>query len=241
MIEMHCHILPNIDDGVRSFEESIEIIKKLENLGYEKIIITPHYINGTSYNKNNEEKNKLFLELQKKLLENNINIEMYLGNEIFLDENIIEDLKINKCSALNSSKYVLIEVSRDNTLNNFNEIIYNLINNGYIPILAHPERYMCVKRNKNILKKWISMGVLLQINFESISGKYGLYAKKNVKFILKNNLATFIGGDIHKSSSTFFDNYWKNKKKIIKIIGEEKYEKLTNKNILNIINNKETY
>ena len=237
MIEMHCHLLWNIDDGVKSIEESIQTIKNLVNIGYKKVIITPHYINGTSYNVNNMDKYKLFLELLKKVKEENIDIELYLGNEIFIDEYILDDLKNGKCCTMNSTRYVLVEISRNDIINNLDNILFKLINRGIIPIMAHPERYLTVKRDKSILNDWINSGVLLQVNFESISGKYGHDSKKLFEYILKNDLASFIGGDIHGPESMFFKDYEKNKKKIIKIVGEDKFNELINVNPLKLINN----
>lgn len=236
MIEIHSHLLPNIDDGVKSMEESLAILKKLEYLGYEKVIITPHYIDGTSYNVKNIDKYNLFTKLKEEAKKNNINLDLFLGNEIFLDENILNNLKNGECCTINSSKYVLIEIPRNDNINNLNELIFQLKNKGLVPILAHPERYMIVKENPNVLDDFIERGLLLQINFESISGKYGNSSKKLVKYILKNNLASFIGGDIHHENSIFFNNFKKNKKKIIKIIGEQKFKELIYTNPLKVIN-----
>ena len=237
MIEIHCHLLPNIDDGSKSFEESIQTIKKMVSLGVTKIIITPHYIRSTSYNVNNKDKYNLLIELQEKLKKENVEVELFLGNEIFLDEYILEDLKSGNCCTMNSSKYVLIEIPRNDSINNLNDIIFKLTSKGIIPIMAHPERYIIVSKNRNILNEWINLGVLLQVNFESIGGKYGPNAKKNVKYILKNNLAAFLGGDIHHANSEYFDSFEKNKKKIIKLVGENKYNELTNVNPMKMLNN----
>ena len=158
MIEIHCHLLPNIDDGVKSVEQSVETIKKLVDIGYKKIIITPHYINGTSYNVDNKDKYTLFLELQKRIKELNLDIELYLGNEIFIDQYILDDLKSGKCCTMNSSRYVLVEISRNDIINDLDNILFKLLNKGIIPIMAHPERYLTVKKDKNILNDWINSG-----------------------------------------------------------------------------------
>lgn len=226
MIETHSHLLP-IDDGVASFEESIETLKEYEKLGFKKIIITPHYVGGTKYSVNNSDKYKLFVELQNKIKENNINIEIYLGNEIFLDENTFDDLKNGNCCTINSGKYILIEIPRNDIINNFENIIFKLQSKGLKVIIAHPERYMIAKNDYSHIEDWCNRGILLQINFESILGKYGKESQKLVKYILKNNYASIIGGDVHHKDSMFFKNFSKNKKKIIKIIGEDKFKELT--------------
>lgn len=239
MIDVHSHLIPHIDDGVKSFEEAKNTLKKLENLGFEKVIITPHYIRGTSYNKNNLEKYQLLLKLKEIIKQENINIELYLGNEIFLDENILNDLKNGNSCSLNSSKYVLIEIPRNDKILQLDEIIFELKNKGLVPIMAHPERYMVVKQNYEILDNWINQGIILQINYESILGKYGKEAEKLVKYILKNNKASLIGSDIHHEDSMFFKNFMKSKKKIVKLIGENKFLELTETNPTKLLNNED--
>ena len=237
MIEIHCHLLPNIDDGVKSFDEAVNTIKKMETLGYKKIVITPHYIRGTKYNTNNKNKYRLLLELQEKLKQNNINIELFLGNEIFLDEDVLGLLKSGEVCTINSSKYVFLELPRNDNINNLEEIIFKLRNRNIVPIIAHPERYTILQKDYSLLKDLINRGVLFQINFESINGKYGKESQKLAKYILKNDLATFIGGDVHHENSIFFDKYLKTKKKIIKITKEERFNELINLNPQKVINN----
>ena len=237
MIEIHCHLLPNIDDGAKSFDESLNAIKKMEDLGYKKIIITPHYIRGTKYNANNKKKYELFLELQEKIKDNNINVELFLGNEIFLDEDVLELLKSGEACTINSSKYLFLELPRNDNINNLEEVIFKLRNRNIVPIIAHPERYIILQKDYALLNDLINRGVLFQVNFESINGKYGKESQKLVKYILKNNLATFIGGDVHHENSVFCDKYLKTKKKIIKLIKEDKFNELININPQKVINN----
>lgn len=237
MIETHCHLLPGIDDGCKTIEESIITIKKMYELGYTDIVLTPHYISGTSYNKNNIDKYKLFLELQNSIKENNINMNLYLGNEIFIDNDILALLKSQEVCTINSSKYLFIELPRNDWINNIDDIIFRLRSKGIYPIICHPERYMAIKKDYTILDNLIDRGALFQINYESINGKYGNDAKKLAKYILKNDKAIIIGGDIHNPDSIFFEDFYKIKKKIIKIIGEDKLNELMIDNPRKIINN----
>ncbi len=239
MIELHSHLLPGIDDGSNSFEESVNIINKMKDLGYSKIVITPHYINGTKYNSTNQEKYALLLQLQSLLKSNNIDIELYLGNEIFIDDNILSLIKNGECCTINSSKYVFIELSRNDEILNLNEIVFELEKKNIIPILAHPERYVFLQKDYSKLNDLIDRNILLQVNFESINGKYGREAKKLAKYIFKNNMADFIGGDVHHENSVFFDTFEKNKKKIIKLIGEDIFNELIDTNPQLVLDNKE--
>ena len=239
MIEIHCHLLPNIDDGVTSFEESIQTISQMKQLGYEKIIITPHYIHGTKYNCNNKEKLNLLDQLKNKLQKKEIDVELYLGNEVFIDEDLSKHLDEEQICTINNSRYLFIELPRNDQIVKLNDIIFGLKNKNITPILAHPERYSFIKEDVSLLEDLIHRGVLLQVNFESINGKYGKEAKKVAQYIFKNNLASFIGGDVHHENSLFFKDYEKTKKKIIKIIKEEKWNELINENPQKVIENKE--
>lgn len=234
-IDIHSHILYGIDDGSRSLEESINIIKNMKNIGFNDIIITPHYIEGTSYNCNNFGKKILFNYLKEKVSEAGIDINLYLGNEIFIFDKIKEFLENNEIFALNDSKYLLIETPMQQEVANLDEYLFKLISHGYKVILAHPERYSYFQDDPSKIKKYIDMGVLFQSNYASITGRYGNHAIKTLKYFLKNNYITFLASDIHHENSTFYDDFAKMKKEIIHIVGNETFEKLSYLNAKNII------
>ena len=234
-IDIHSHILYGIDDGSRSLEESINIIKNMKNIGFNDIIITPHYIEGTSYNCNNFGKKILFNYLKEKVSEAGIDINLYLGNEIFVFDKIKEFLENGEIFALNDSKYLLIETPMQQEVANLDEYLFKLISHGYKVILAHPERYSYFQDDPSKIKKYIDMGVLFQSNYASITGRYGNHAIKTLKYFLKNNYITFLASDIHHENSTFYDDFAKMKKEIIHIVGNETFEKLSYLNAKNII------
>ena len=176
MIDIHSHILYGIDDGSKTIEESILILKKCEQEGMKKIVLTPHYMENTNYNKNNKEKIKLFNNLKEEINKQNINIDLYLGNEVYANENILELIEKEEILTINNSRYLLIEFPLLNeNLNDIN-IIYNLKLSNIIPIIAHPERYEYITIEK--IKQYINMGALIQINKDSLFGYYGKKAKK---------------------------------------------------------------
>lgn len=231
-IDIHSHILNGIDDGSKTLEESINILKKCEQEGINKIILTPHYMENTNYNKNNKEKKEIFNKLQKEVKKQNINIELYLGNEVYANDNILELLEKKEITTLNNSKYILIEFPLLNeNLNDIN-IIYNLKLSNLIPIVAHPERYEYITMEK--VEQYIKMGALIQINEGSILKHYGRKPKKMVKKMLKNKLVHFIGSDTHRISDV--NNSLKLKQKIIKCSSIE-YYKMLQKNAEKIIKN----
>lgn len=236
MIDMHCHILNNIDDGSRSFSQSIEMAKKASDLGYTKIFATPHYIKD-SLEPNKEDINLKIDELNKTLLKEGINLLIYVGNEVYFTDDVLEVISDKKIYTLGNSKYVLIEFPLNGNIINLDNIMYSIIANGYIPIIAHPERYEFVKNDIESLKPLIEDGALLQINVASITGYYGKHAKKTVKKLLKNNMITFIGTDAHNENN-IYDIYPKALKKIEKIIKKEKLDKILYTNPQYVLENK---
>lgn len=237
MIDIHCHLLFNIDDGSKSIEESISILKSLKELGYSDIIITPHYIKDSKYNSSKKNNTKLLNKLKEEIEKENIKINIYLGNEIYIDDDIIGLLNKNEISSLNDSDYLLIELPMSGEYENYVEIFSDLINNNKKVILAHPERYLSFQEDFNKIYELESIGVLFQSNIESIIGKYGKGAKKMIKKLLKNKKISFLATDIHHIKHDY-DDYNKAFKKILKYISEDELNRLIIKNPKKVLENK---
>lgn len=206
MIDIHSHLLYEVDDGAKTIDESIDIIKNLYNNGVTDIILTPHYIEYSSYN-SNKKSNLIKLEnLKQELKKNNININLHLGNEIYINNNILSLLKNNEICSLNDSKYLLIELPMSGKYDNYIEIFKELIENGYKVILAHPERYSTFKKDINLVYELKNIGVFMQCNIESILKIYGKDAYKTIKKLAKNKLIDFIASDIHHKKNYEYIN-----------------------------------
>ena len=234
-IDIHSHILYGIDDGSRSLEESINIIKNMKNIGFNDIIITPHYIEGTSYNCNNFGKKILFNYLKEKVNEAGIEINLYLGNEIFVFDKIKEFIENGEIEALAESKYLLIETPMQQEITNLDNCLFKLISYGYKVILAHPERYSYFQEDPEKIKKYIDMGIEFQSNYASITGRYGSHAIKTIKYFLKHNYITYLASDIHHENSDFYNDFDKMKKEIIHLVGNDNFAKLSYINAKKII------
>ena len=156
-------------------------------------------------------------------------IELILGNELYFSKNMAHLLKEKKASTIGNSRYVLFEFPINEKPLDIYEYIYLLQENNYIPVLAHPERYMFVQNDPGILYEFVDLGVLLQANYGSIIGIYGKKAKLIVEKMLKNNLVTFLGSDVHRKNS-IYPLIPKAISKIKKIINKEKFEELVLKN-----------
>ncbi len=238
MIDVHSHLLYGIDDGTRTIDESVTIISKLNNVGVKDIILTPHYINGSVYNSPKQNNLKLLKSLKEKLEVNNIDTNLYLGNEIYIDDMIYELVKSKTISSLNNSKYLLIEIPMSGVYDKYYDIFLDLINKGYKVVLAHPERYYAFQKNFDLIYELIDIGVLLQCNVGSILGEYGKGAKKVMKRLLKEDLVFCFGTDIHRDKNDY--NFLeKAKKKVSKYAENEKLKDLFYNNALKIINDKE--
>ena len=203
MIDIHNHLLFGIDDGATSIEESIDILRDMEKVGYKSIILTPHYIKDSNYSIPASENYKRLKVLKEALKENNININLYLGNEIYIDENIYELLMNREVYSLNGTNFVLIELPISGEYENYQEIIDFLIHKGCNVILAHPERYRSVQCDFNKIYELKDQGILFQCNIGSLVGEYGNEAKKVIKRLLKEHLVSFIGTDIHKKKNDY--------------------------------------
>ena len=236
MIDIHSHILPGIDDGSRSMDESIEILKSAQICGVTDIIVTPHYIAGSKYTANNEEKKELLKSLKKEVKKRNIDINIYLGNEVFVENNMLELKEKGEISTLNNTKYLLFELPLNYEFNGIEDLIFNLRCKKIIPIIAHPERYSFLKKNPKLIEDLIDAGALFQSNIGSFLGTYGREAKDTVMLFLKHNMITFISSDVHRRNNNFYKKLNELKEILKKYIDEEEINNLLGENARKILN-----
>lgn len=233
MIDFHSHILPQIDDGSSGMEETINMLKEAKEVGFTKIISTSHYLED--YYDSDEEERKKLIEMVRQNVDD---IELYLANEIYISNNMIDLIKEKKASTINGTKYILFELPMNAKTISAKETIYRLIESGYVPIIAHPERYSYVQDRPEYVEELIEMGALFQSNYGSIIGLYGSKAKKTLKILLKRDLIHFFGSDVHKEKHIY--TYMpKILKKLRKIISEEKLEELSELNAQKVLNNED--
>ena len=236
MIDFHTHILPNIDDGSRSIEETFNLIKEAKSVGFEAIISTSHYIEEY-YETNTPEREVWINAIYENLQAKNIDINLYLGNEIYLSENIIKLLEEGKASTINDTSYVLFEMPLNAEPMNLYDIIYEMMQYKLVPILAHPERYSFVQKEPELIYDLIEKGVLMQANFGSILGIYGEKAQIIVKKFFESNMIHFLGTDVHRQNS-IYPKVPEALAQITKIIGVQKVDELTKINPRLVLHNK---
>ena len=198
MIYMHCHILPGIDDGASDLEEALEMARIAESEGIKKIVNTSHFHPEFKYTMG-EELVEAINSFNVALKANKIDLEVLIGNEIYYTDEIIEELHNLNFHTLNNSKYLLIEFSPMNVPKNLADVVYEVKLKGYIPVLAHVERYNNIIENPNIIYDCIKEGAIIQVNASSILGKHGKEIKKVSDILLDNNMIHIVASDAHGS------------------------------------------
>lgn len=194
--DMHCHIIPGIDDGAQNIEASKRMVELAYNEGIRTILATPHYhpIRGKA---TENEIQKAYNKLRIYVESNYSDLHIYLGREVYYTSDIIEDIEKRSDLLINNTRYILTEYSTSVDYNYLMTSIDSLIVNGYIPIIAHVERYGCIQKNYRLVEELKSVGALIQVNADSIIGGSGNNIKKVCKSLVENYLVDIIGTDAH--------------------------------------------
>lgn len=237
MIDVHSHIIPNIDDGSKSVKETFEMIREAKKVGFTDIIMTPHYLEN---NFENDSKEIIFWneKLNEVLEKKQIQINLHYGMEIYTSNKMEELFKSKILLTLCGSRYILIELPLSSKINYLDKVIFTINSFNLIPIIAHPERYKYLQENPKLIKELIEKGCLIQCNYGSILELYGKRAKKTIKIFLKNNIVNFLGSDCHMQE-TIYPIIPKAINKIEKIIGKNRLYQLTTTNPKKILENEE--
>ncbi len=192
--DLHSHLIPGIDDGVKDFDESIGIIKQLQELGFTKIVTTPHIMHHRFAN-TKQNILKIYEELKEEMQKHDLKIDVDVAAEYYYDEHFLELIDKKELMTFGDN-YILFELSY--TLKPFmlEQAVAKLLSAGYRPILAHPERYKYYKTIEDF-ERVKDMGLLFQINAISLGGFYGKGVKKSAELLVEANMVDFIGSDIH--------------------------------------------
>ena len=237
MIDFHSHILPSIDDGAKEMEETEKLIKEAEEVGFEKIISTSHYIENY-YEADVKERKEIIKSINDKIEKEEKNIKILIGNEVYLTNHIKELLEGKKITTIENTDYILFEMPLNVKPLNMYDVIYDMMQLKMKPILAHPERYSYIQENPNIVKDLIETGVLMQANYGSIVGQYGARAKLIVRKLLEKDMIHFLGSDVHRKE-TIYPQIPNILEETEKVIGKEKLKELTTTNAELVLKNEE--
>jgi len=220
MIDLHCHILPGIDDGPELLNESIEMCRIAANDGISKVACVPHHVVG-KYNNNREKIIKCVEKLQASIDSENIPLTLYPGCEIRLDLNLVEKIKAGELLTMNDSgRYITLELPNEALPKNIEEIISSLIFAGIIPIVAHPERNHAIQNDPEILYQLVQLGALAQLTASSLTGRVGSRIEKFSTLLLEHKLAHMLVTDAH-SSKQRRPTLSKGLKRLKEVVGEK--------------------
>ncbi len=236
-VDIHSHILPGIDDGPKNMDKALEMVRFAWKNGTESIIATPHFMHGVSeYEINRQDIDNVCYKLMGKVREEGIRIKIYPGSEVFITPNLPELLKKNVIHTLNNSLYVLVELPVSSIPLYFKDVLFRLMINDYIPVLAHPERNLKVVKKPEIIREYVENGMLVQINSSSLKGLHQKNVKRAAVKLLKLGLVHFVASDAHTTknrNAALIDVM----KLVSSLIGSPKATELFETNGRKVINN----
>jgi len=194
--DMHSHLLPGIDDGSPDIETSLALIKGMRNLGYTKLITTPHILWDMYKNSRGIIESKL-TELRAAIAEAGIDVTVNAGAEYFLDDHIAGLLKNKEPLLTISDNLVLSEFSLAFPSHSLKDIIFEMQMQGYQPVIAHPERYVYLQQQKTLYDELKEIGCLFQLNILSLTPHYGRSVHELAQYLIKKNYYDLVGTDLH--------------------------------------------
>lgn len=202
MIDIHCHILPGLDDGAGNMSDAIEMAQLAVSSGIKGIIATPHCnIPGSFHNYWGLALEEDIRNFKRELKSRNIELSVYHGQEVFLASGFLEMLHQGKLITLNESRYMLVEFDMNERADVAYRKLQQILAEGCIPIVAHPERYGFVNEQSEAVYRMKDLGALFQVNRGSIKGAFGRTVMKKAMEILSSYQADFIATDAHSQYS----------------------------------------
>ena len=228
MIDLHSHILPGVDDGARTYEDSLEIIRELAEQGVTDVLATPHYINETMYMSSRAENSHILEQLRGELTNAGIDVQLHLGNELYIDKDIYDFVQQGKVATIAGGDYILVELPLNEAYPDYIDILGSLMERGLKVILAHPERYLIVQDNSETIEELCDLGVLLQCNLGSFIGQYGKAVEKTAVRLAKDKKIFAVGSDIQHPRKN--DSIRKAQKKLGKYYNQRELEQILSVN-----------
>jgi protein-tyrosine phosphatase len=195
-IDMHSHLLPGIDDGSKDMTQTLGMIMRFVDLGYKKLIMTPHIMEDFYRNTPEIIKSKLE-EVKKEVASLNLDIELEAAAEYYFDETLIQKIKERTILTFGDN-YMLFEYAFGQEPQQISTLLFELKVNNYKPILAHYERYPYYHNNPEKIKEYKNQGIFIQLNLLSLCGHYGPHVERMAKYLVDNNLVDFVGSDCHR-------------------------------------------
>ncbi len=199
-MDMHCHCLPGIDDGARTMDQSLQMLKQAYDDGIRSVIATPHF-----HHRRGHASKEVILEKVKEVQEaikaTCPDMTIYPGNELYYSSNLPELIAEEKVCTMAGSRYVLIEFSPDTEYAEMRNALINVQAQGVWPILAHIERYFCLVKKPALAAELADMGIYLQVNAGGVLGRYGRKEKSLIKKMFAKGNISFVATDAHDTEN----------------------------------------
>ena len=193
MIDLHAHILTGVDDGSRNLRESLQMARMAADSGVRRMVMTPHCnIPGMYENYDSRELRLKFEKLQEAVREAEIPLELYPGMEVFAGEGLAELIREGQLIPINDGNYLLVEFPFEEEPSFMTFLLDTVLEEGYRPLVAHPERYDAVQADPNLAYEWVRMGCALQVNKGSLLGRFGWREQESARLLLEHELAACV-------------------------------------------------
>jgi protein-tyrosine phosphatase len=235
MIDTHLHILPGVDDGPETIEESVALARVLVHEGVNAAIATPHYNDLFPQCSLREIKERVN-EMQQVLDHQEIPLRLFPGHEALIKPGLVEDIQAGRLATLNGSRYLLLELWNNTWLPETEQVIFELRAFGVTPVLAHPERSRIFQKDLGRLTSLLQQGVLIQITASSVVGMQGRTAQRTAEMLLRRGLVHCIASDahgLHRRAPAIEQSL----RQVVRVIGEVKTQELIEGCPSMIINN----
>ncbi|GEN54632.1 tyrosine-protein phosphatase [Halobacillus faecis] len=204
MIDIHSHILPGVDDGAQTIEESIQMAEAAVKDGITHIVATPHHNNGAFNNYKNNIKIQV-AELNRTFQERGINLQVLPGQETRVFGEMIEGLRVNEVLPINDdTNYVFVEFPSSSVPRYASQLFFDMQVAGYQPVIVHPERNKAIIENPDLLYSFVKKGTYAQLTAASVCGKFGKKVKKFSEQLIEANLVHLVATDAHNTTSRGF-------------------------------------
>lgn len=198
--DLHCHILPGLDDGARDYSDSLLMARQFERAGFKRVIATPHFIPGTAWSASKKAVQKAVDSLNARLREEGIDLNVYPGMEIGLHPNVSLNIRKGIFMPLANSNFILLEPSFSDKFRDILTAVEECRSEEIDIILAHPERIPVFQKNTGHLLELLQTGISLQVNIPSLLGRFGTVCRKTAEYLLEHEVPIFLGSDAHNST-----------------------------------------
>jgi protein-tyrosine phosphatase len=237
MIDLHCHILPGIDDGPKTLDESLKMAWIFEQAGYSHVVATPHAVPGTTWMPKPEEIRNQLTELNHAIAKKGIKLTVLSGMEIALDPNISDLLASGQAQPLAGTSYVLVEPPFQRLPLGWDQAVFNVLSHGFSVLLAHPERCAQLAAKPQLCDKLIESGVYFQVNWDSFLGHHGRTTQKMAIYLAARGYIHCLATDSHDSISRNAIQVQRTAETIEELMGPRDLQIISRENPIRVMRN----